>query len=964
MTTDLSPGVYSFEVEPELRQIQGVATSTIGMVGITERGEVGVAKSFTGWSAWVKECGSYISTSDAPQSVFASFLNGAREIIFTRTMHYSDITNGTSQTGVAATGNLNNAGAGSGAATLYGSAIAPFELANAQTLIVKRDGVAQPTLTIAATRAVNTSVNGENQVMSGGKTLTLQIDGGNVQTITFVDGDFVAHAAATAEEVAAVINAQLVGGFAEDVAGDVVISSDTLGTGSIVAVTGGTAQALWDWVASVTGTGNVINVAAVTIAELKALVEALVTGITVQDDDLSRLQILHDTAASTSTLQIDAASTADTPLGLDNNMHAGLDSAGTNGSKTSTNTENFILATGDVLNITTDLGGPTASTFTGAKALGESTNSEPQVMSGGKAMTVKIDGGSVQTISFVDGDFAVHGAATAEEIVEAANKQLIGGSFYLSSAKAKVTFQSDTGGTDSRIEVTGGTAQALWLFPTLAIGSGNVASIAAVTIAEAKLIIEAAVPGVRVTTSSSQMVLTRSDAGTGKTIDTPSGTALTKFGYTAGAVSGTTGSPAATSVVSGKTEGTYGNDLVIRIAAATSAVVSEFDLFVLRGSVVQEFFTNLTMGTYDGITLPTDARYAPTIINAEAGGADFISITDSLIVASATARRPANADYTMSGGDDGLVGLVDVDFIGDAAGENGLRSFDIINTLGIIAVPGRATSAVHNGMLTYCETTRKGTIFAVLDPPAAQTADQMILYTVTTASLKNASEYGAIYWPEVKVSNPSATIFGNSPTITIPPSGPCTGAYARTDSSIVGGVYLQPAGVEEGRLLGVIGLASDTSKDEAVRDKLYPQNINPIWMGTGIPAHADGSANLKRDFNFPSIGERRGVIFIKRSLEEGLLSQKHKNNTADRRRIVENTIRSFLLKQMDRDAFATKNPDEAFYVDMGSAVNPPSEQAANRMNARIGLATAKPGEFINLFISQDTRALQEQLATS
>lgn len=963
MTSGLAPGVYSQEEQPQIRQIQGVPTSVIGMVGVTEKGEVGKAKSKTSWPDWVREYGSYVSYSDAPQSVYASFLNGAREILFNRTLHYSDITNPLSGTGVKSSGSLNNAGAGSASASIYSTEKAPFSLANGQTLIVNRDGVSQPTLTFSGTRAVSLSGNSETQDMSGGKTLTLVLDNGVTQTITFVDADFVDPANATAEEVAAVINAQIVGGRAEDNGGQVQIESDTLGSNSRVQVTGGDANTLWVFPASAVGTGNVANLAAVTIAEIKSLLEALVSLITVQDDGLGRLLISHNEAGTTKTLQIDASSTADTPLGLDNDVHAGLDASGTSASKTSSIAGPWLLATGDALDITTDLGGPTSSTFTGSKASVESNNTETQNMSGGKTLTVKVNGGNTQTITFVDGDFAAPAAATAEEFVEAANKQLTGARFKLNAGKDGIIFESDLGGTSSRVEVTGGDAQTLWDFPTLAVGSGNVANIAAVTADEAKEIIEAAVPGVRVTENASGfLVITRTDPGAGKTLDTPSGTALTKFGFTAGVVNGATGSPAATMGVEGKTEGEYADSLVVRVQAATSGTAEEFDLYILKDSVVQYFDYNLTMGAYSGGDLPTDDRYAPTILNDETNGNDLLGFTDNLINGSASDRRPANGDYTLSGGDNGLTGLDDNDFLGDPAGENGLRSFDDVNSLGILAIPGRATSAVHNGMLTYCEVTRRGKIFAVLDTPSDLSIDQVIEYVTTTANLKNSSEYGAFYYPEVKILNPSKAVFGNSKNITIPPSGPMTGVYARTDNSIPGGVYLQPGGVEEGRLASVVGLANDKVKSEPNRDKLYPQNINIIWGDEGIPIHADGSANLKRNGNFPSIGERRGVIFIKSSLEVGLLFAKHKNNTEDNRRKVENSINAFLRQQMNRDAFSSKDPDKAFYVDMGSAINPPSEQTARRMNARIGLATAKPAEFINLLISQDTRALQEELA--
>lgn len=963
MTLNLSPGVYSLEEDPQIRQIQGVPTSVIGKCGVTERGEVGKAKSTTSWADWVKEYGSYVDYSDAPQSVFTSFLNGAREIVFTRTLHYSDITNPLSGTGVKASGDLDNAGAGSANAAIYGQTKGPFTLVDGQTLILKRNGVAQPTLTFSGTRAVALSGNSETQDMSGGKTLTVKVDNGPTQTITFVDSDFVAPAAATAEEVAAVINSQITGARAQDSGGQVELASDTLGSNSRIEVTGGDANTPWNFPASTTGTGNVANLAAVTIAEIKSLLEALVALITVQDDGLTRLLITHDDPGSTNTLQVDSASTADGSLGLDNDVHAGLDASGTQASKTSTLAGPWLLSTGDTLDITTDLGGPTTSTFTGTRASTETANTEPQDMSGGKVLSVRLNGGIIQSITFADPDFAVPTAATAEEFVEAANKQIIGGRFKLNAAKDKVIFESDQGGLGSRVEVFASDAQTLWAFPSIALGAGNVENIGAVTYEEAKEIIEGTVVGVRVTQDvSGKLVITRTAPGAGKTLDTPSGSALAKFAFSAGVVAGATGSPAATMAQQGKTEGAYANSLITRIQNATSGQSEEFNLFILKAGVVQEFYTNLTMGAYSGGDLPSDDRYAPTILNDVSNGSNLLSYTDNLINGTAEDRRPANGDYSLTGGDNGLTGLSDSDFLGDPSGENGIRAFDPINSLGILTVPGRATSGIHNGMLTYCEVTRRGKVFAVLDPPKDNSVDQVITYVTTTASLKNSSEYGAFYYPEVKVVNPNKSVFGNSETITIPPSGPVTGMYARTDNSIPGGVYLQPAGIEEGQLKGVIGLANEAVKDEGQRDKLYPQNINPIWSDTGIPMHADGSANLKRNGNFPSIGERRGVIFIKSSLELGLLFAKHKGNTADNRTKVEGTITAFLLQQMNVNAFATKNPDTAFYVDMGAAINPPSEQTARRMNARIGLATVKPAEFIVLLFSQDQRALQEELA--
>ena len=49
-------------------------------------------------------------------------------------------------------------------------------------------------------------------------------------------------------------------------------------------------------------------------------------------------------------------------------------------------------------------------------------------------------------------------------------------------------------------------------------------------------------------------------------------------------------------------------------------------------------------------------------------------------------------------------------------------------------------------------------------------------------------------------------------------------------------------------------------------------------------------------------------------------------------------------------------------TDFGEALNPPSVIFAGQVVGRIGLATAKPAEFIVLRFSQDTRALEAELA--
>ena len=279
--------------------------------------------------------------------------------------------------------------------------------------------------------------------------------------------------------------------------------------------------------------------------------------------------------------------------------------------------------------------------------------------------------------------------------------------------------------------------------------------------------------------------------------------------------------------------------------------------------------------------------------------------------------------------------------------------------MNILLVPGQATGPIQNAMITYCEDTRNGSMFSVLDPPAGQSATQIITYVETTALLLNLSEFGAIYWPRVKILNPSKGVFGNVDNITVPPSGHVAGVYARVDGSKPGGIYIPPAGIENGILRGVVGFETDEVFDENKRDLVFPKRINILTSFPGAPRHIDGSRCLKGNGNFPFVAQRRGAIFIEQSIKNGTEFARNQNNTPKLRRTVARTIRGFLLIQMANEAFASQDPDTAFFVDFSDKIQ---TKAKNRMDGRVGLAFNDPAEFIVIRFSRDTRALEQQAA--
>lgn len=741
----LSSKVIVTEEAPRIRSITALPTAILGLVGVTVRGPIGVARLYTSFETWRNVYGPASSDSlEAYASVQAFFEEGGQFLWFVRTVHYTDISDAGTLTATAASVMIQTVSPT--AAVIVGVNAAPYNLEPGDDITIDVDNAGVQTATFAATASTSTSGNTENFALTNGNTLEVEIDSGDTQTVTFNTGDFVAIGAATAAEVAAVLNTQLVGCSAAPSAGAVVISSDRRGTSSLVEVVGGTDAAAFAFPAGVAGTGNVANIDAVTFAELKTVIEAAVSGLTVVEQ---------------------------TPAG-----------------------------------------------------------------SGIPDLT------------------------------------------------------SDTTGVASEVEITAST---------------NV---------------------------------------------------QTAVGWAAGPNNGTAGSGTDTVEIEGKYEGAYANSITARIGNATNGEADRFDLSVIDNGFVVETFQNLSM-------LDTDANYIETVLDAAGTGSNLIRATDQDAV---DPGRPTNGDYPLTTGNDGLAGLADTDFIGSSASDTGLRAFDVVPDLTLLGVPGRATSAVHNAMIQYAEVTRNKSIFCILEPPAATNTAGIIDYVENTAGLLGNTEHAAIYWPRVKILNPNKDVFGASQSVAVPNTGHVAGVFARTDASRPGGVYVPPAGTEQGVLRTITGLEDDPDGGErhqvfkeANRDLVYPKLINPISDEGGV-LNLDGTRTLKSDGNFPGVAERRGVIFIEQSIKAALQFARHSNHTPKLRGEVDRAITKFLLDQMRLNAFRTTDPSTAFYVDVGTGLNTPSVVFSNQLLVRVGLGTNKSIDWVILKFTQDTRALEQELA--
>jgi Bacteriophage tail sheath protein len=278
------------------------------------------------------------------------------------------------------------------------------------------------------------------------------------------------------------------------------------------------------------------------------------------------------------------------------------------------------------------------------------------------------------------------------------------------------------------------------------------------------------------------------------------------------------------------------------------------------------------------------------------------------------------------GGRDGL-------YIGRDGGpgaRTGLKCFDEVDEIAIVAAPGQISAAVADALLSHCETRKDR--FAILDSPETITGG------IDKLPKPRDSKYGAYYFPWIQVYDPDK---GN---IFVPPSGHIAGVYSRTDSER--GVHKAPANEI---VRGALGLKYNVSKGE--QDLLNPKGINAIrLMNGGIRIW--GARTLSSDPSWRYINVRRLFIMVESSIERATQWVVFEPNDHRLWKRVQRTISSFLTLLWRNGALMGTAPEQAFYVKCDEETNPPEVIDAGQLVVEIGLAPVKPAEFVIFRIGQ------------
>ncbi|MEP7120831.1 MAG: phage tail sheath subtilisin-like domain-containing protein [Byssovorax sp.] len=293
------------------------------------------------------------------------------------------------------------------------------------------------------------------------------------------------------------------------------------------------------------------------------------------------------------------------------------------------------------------------------------------------------------------------------------------------------------------------------------------------------------------------------------------------------------------------------------------------------------------------------------------------------------------------------------------------EEIDLVCAPGLVALYPTARGLAGAQANLVASAARSGRLFAILDTLADATqleAHRTSLRRLLEAS--RVSSFAALYFPWIKVQGACATCAGTglgasgrtcstcsgSTLGAVPPSGHLAGIYARTDHRV--GVFGAPANTV---VAGAVDLSSRITSAESA--DLDDAGINGLRSFPGRGIRVWGARTLSRDPSYRYINVRRLMITLARWIEHATLDLVFEPQSPLLWLRLGRQMSSLLQALFERGALVGKTPLEAYYVKCDEETNPPDVRARGQVVAEIGVAPARPGEFIRLSVIQGERGV-------
>jgi phage tail sheath protein FI len=289
--------------------------------------------------------------------------------------------------------------------------------------------------------------------------------------------------------------------------------------------------------------------------------------------------------------------------------------------------------------------------------------------------------------------------------------------------------------------------------------------------------------------------------------------------------------------------------------------------------------------------------------------------------------------------------------------EEGIDDFEPVDEIAIVAAPvplfdgledDAALSAIHAKLAAHCK--RMEDRVAVMDCARDIKDDNLVITPDGEGIHRPAADpkgYGSFFFPYIQVSDMKPGAAAGT-RVFVPPSGHVAGIYARSDAQR--GVHKAPANEV---VMGALGLRYRVSK--IMQKAFNPRGVNcirpfngtiKVWGARTLASDPQGDpewiyTNVRRLFNF-----------LRESIDEGTQWVVFEPNTPELWAKIRRNVTAFLTVVWRSGALFGNTAQEAFYVKCDEETNPPEVRDLGQVVTEIGVAPAKPAEFVIFRISQ------------
>jgi phage tail sheath protein FI len=297
--------------------------------------------------------------------------------------------------------------------------------------------------------------------------------------------------------------------------------------------------------------------------------------------------------------------------------------------------------------------------------------------------------------------------------------------------------------------------------------------------------------------------------------------------------------------VKASSEGVWGNKIKVKVVPSGLDSTNLFSLRVFEGETLVESFDDLSME--EGAE-----NYAANIKSSS------IELTDT-----GTGNNPApDFEVALSGGNDGLAGLADADYIGSKAANTGFYAFGEVDDALQLATPDVVSPAVIAAGLAYCES--RGDMVYIAETPFDTEPQSAVDFRLGRGTYSHAafnSSYGAMYFGKPKVYD-----ITQRKERYVSAVGDVLGVIAFSDWS--SNESRVPAGVRRGKLRNCLGVDVNvgTAARAADGDYLCENQLNPLCSFTDTGPVVWAAQTLQREASLlREMNVRRMTIVMKKA---------------------------------------------------------------------------------------------------